>query len=93
MMFDKEAQIRASDGTYIRSEYVTQLTKVNLIEVLHRKELVPMNVTVGPLMKSKPGSKPEKEASLFELKFLPVDQQPWISYLGASGDSVYRTRH
>ena len=86
-MFDREAPIRAADGTYIRSEYVTEVTKVNLLEVLARKELVPMNVSLPH-----PGSfKMLTEKSFFEVQFRPAEKQPWMSYLGTQGDSIYKT--
>lgn len=89
LMFDREAQIRAADGSYIRSEYVTEVTKINLVEVLGRKELVPMNGTHAKVSAPTKDDKEIKETSFFDVKFLPAKDQPWAAYLGTRGDSIY----
>ena len=81
-------QLTDESGFHIKNIAETHIVKVNLVDVMQENRLVPLNVTLSGGMKVSKNS-----GSILNAKFLPFKQQPWLSYMGTNGNSVYGSWH
>ena len=82
-----EAKLRCGD--YTLSKIQTYVMKINLAEVMHKKEFMPIGPVVPP--EDRIGHKIASHAKdIMEVKFASLDTQPWRQYMGSESDNIYR---
>ncbi len=82
-------QLTDESGFHLKNIAEARIIKVNLMDVMKEKRMMPVNVTLSGGMKGVQSA----AVSILNVEFLPLRQQPWISYRGRFGDSVYGSRH
>ncbi|XP_074648568.1 uncharacterized protein LOC141904026 isoform X2 [Tubulanus polymorphus] len=85
VIFGMNGQLRDAQGSYVKMRYELKIVKLNLEELLREPQFVFLNETT--VLNS--GDRSLNEMNISHVTFLPYDQQPWTSYMGRLGDSVY----
>ena len=82
-----EAKLRCGD--YTLSKIRTYVLKINLAEVMHKKQFVP----IGPFVATEDaiGHKIQGHTKdIMEVTFASLNMQPWRQYMGSNTDNIYK---